>query len=161
MSVFPTGIDYLLQERIVKNGEIITIGVKHGLFSSYYFVFETISDTSKKINKPRYKVSASSNYLRKTFPIKQFIFEDSIKGVSGLQFKFSDKFVVLNNEIYAIGAIVKNAYPHERKEVLLKMSIDPRNENIFDIFIYKDNKSTELELKNFQIKGNPLLKIKF
>lgn len=161
LSIYPTGIDYLLKEVIVKNGDVITIDVKHNLFASYHFVFESTSGTVKRIDRPHHHTYASSKYLKKTFDIRQFVFENDIeKNVFGLQYKFSNRFIVLNNEIYATGWIIKSSNPSETQEALLKMTLDPNSGKTFEVFRCKDLNAAEPNLRKFKINGRVLLKIK-
>lgn len=159
ISVYPTGIKYLLYRTVVSNGDKITIGVKHGLFASYIFIFESCSETVKRINKKRYQVKAQSEYLKKTFNIEQFIFCNGQKeNVSGFLFKFSEKYIILDKAIYAIGEIIyRMNKPHLS---VLKINMDQKINKTFDIYSYNGCEIDANEIKRYKIKGVQLKSIK-
>lgn len=160
--VFPTGIDMLLFEQIVKNNEEFSINVDHGLFSSYCVLFESLSETSKRINKPKHIVKAKSIYLFKPFDVEQFIMEDGIvKNMSGIQFVFGDRYLLIDKIIYAVGEIKNKKNFQESYLTLLKMSLSPVEDGIFEVYKIKDCNTSISELKRFRFKsGAKLEKIK-
>lgn len=161
LKVYPTGLELLLHEEIVSNGDIVTIDVKHELFSSYCFIFESNTDTSSRIDNSKYIAKAASKYLRKAFNIDYFVLGNgAIEEMKGLQLKFADHYLIIDNSIYAVGDIVENKKPLNPWEVLLKMSFTSPGDCKFEVFKGKNFNIAKPELKRYKIKGIALQKIK-
>lgn len=160
--VFPTGVDMLLFERIVRNNDEFSIKVEHGLFSSYCVLFESLSERLQRIDKPKYIVKAKSMYLLKLFEIDQFILENGIeKNMDGIQFMFGNRYLHMDNCIYAVGEIKNKKNPKVVYSALLKMSLLPIEEGTFEVYKFKDRQTAISGLKKFHLKnGVKLEKIK-
>lgn len=162
LRVYPTGLDnLLLLEKLVKSGDAFTIDVGHELFGSYHLIFESVGDTLCRINKPIFKIKAFSRYLRKTFYIDQFILENGlVKNVTGFHFKFNERYLLIDNSLYAVGEIIKYMNSRTQQEALLKMSLIPSQDGVFEVFKYKDSQTRNPILKRYLIKDMALEKIK-
>ena len=88
--------------------------------------------------------------------------EDGIvKNMSGIQFVFGDRYLLIDKIIYAVGEIKNKKKFQESYLTLLKMSLSPVEDGIFEVYKIKDCNTSISELKRFRFKsGAKLEKIK-